>query len=248
MAVKVFQCLKKFYDLTELLSGTSYPTANLFYRGFREIKELQDKWCVSADLTIRQMAVSMSEKFEKYWSCSSMSLAVACFLDPRYKKKLVEFYMRKFCGDYYQIRLDEFVSILKNLYQFYASSQPASSRSDVNANEHISPTDSLVENQDTELENFLYDDCGTNGSGSNELDRYMAESLLKQNPFDILAYRKNETTKYPILSQIARDMMAIQVSTVASESAFTGAGRVIDPYRNRLDLEMVQALICTKDW
>jgi hypothetical protein len=104
------------------------------------------------------------------------------------------------------------------LYQFYASSQPASSRSDINTNEHVSPTNSLFENQDTELEKFLYDDCGTNGSGSNKLDKYMAESLLKQNLFNILAYRKNETTKYPILSQIACDMMAIQVSTVVSES------------------------------
>jgi hypothetical protein len=42
--------------------------------------------------------------------------------------------------------------------------------------------------------------------------------------------------------------MAIQVSTVASESAFSAAGRVLDPYRNRLDPEIVEALICTKDW
>ena len=45
-----------------------------------------------------------------------------------------------------------------------------------------------------------------------------------------------------------RDVMAIQVSIVASESAFSAAGRVVDPYRSRLDPEMVQALICTKDW
>ena len=43
MAITASQCLKKFYDLTVLLSGTSYPTANLFYRGFCEIKELLDK-------------------------------------------------------------------------------------------------------------------------------------------------------------------------------------------------------------
>ncbi|CAN6347624.1 unnamed protein product [Urochloa humidicola] len=42
--------------------------------------------------------------------------------------------------------------------------------------------------------------------------------------------------------------MAIQVSTVASESAFSAAGRVVDPYRNRLDPDIVEALICTKDW
>jgi len=52
MAVKVFHCLKKFYDLTELLSGTSYPTANQFYRGFCEIKDLLDRWCFDEDLTI----------------------------------------------------------------------------------------------------------------------------------------------------------------------------------------------------
>jgi hypothetical protein len=79
-------------------------------------------------------------------------------------------------------------------------------------------------------------------------DKYMAEPLLKQDPFDILAFWKNNTDKYPILSQIARDVMSIQVSTVASESAFSAAGQVVDPYRNRLDPEMVQALICTKDW
>ena len=42
--------------------------------------------------------------------------------------------------------------------------------------------------------------------------------------------------------------MVIQVSTIASESAFSGAGRVVDPHRNRLDPEMVHALICAKDW
>jgi hypothetical protein len=47
---------------------------------------------------------------------------------------------------------------------------------------------------------------------------------------------------------MAHDVMAIQVSTVTSESAFSAGGRVIDPYRSRLDPKMVQALICTKDW
>ena len=30
--------LRKFYDLTAILFGISYPTANLFFRGFCEIK------------------------------------------------------------------------------------------------------------------------------------------------------------------------------------------------------------------
>ena len=40
----------------------------------------------------------------------------------------------------------------------------------------------------------------------------------------------------------------MQVSTVASESAFSAGGRVVDPFRGRLEPETVEALICTKSW
>jgi hypothetical protein len=127
------------------------------------------------------------------------------------------------------------------LYHFYVSSTPSPKTT-----KHVSPTDQR-DTENSELERFLYDDL-TDTDDKDELDRYIAEPLLKQNPFDILAFWKNQTEKYPILCQIARDIMSIQVLTVASKSTFSAAGRVIDPHRNRLDPEMVQALICTKDW
>jgi hypothetical protein len=116
MAFKLFQCLKKFYDLTELFSGTLYPTANLFYRGFCEIKILLDDWCLSQDAIISGMATSMNKKFEKYRKKSSTTLVVACFLDPRYKKRLIEFYMRKFHGSASQVHVDALVDFIKKLY------------------------------------------------------------------------------------------------------------------------------------
>ena len=99
MATTMNQCLEIFYNLTTLLSGTSYPIENLFYRGFCDIKDILDKWKYSDDVTIKIMAFAMSEKFEKYWKKSNSALVVASFLDPRYKKKLIEFYMRKFHDD-----------------------------------------------------------------------------------------------------------------------------------------------------
>ncbi|KAL6959552.1 hypothetical protein U1Q18_052498 [Sarracenia purpurea var. burkii] len=50
------------------------------------------------------------------------------------------------------------------------------------------------------------------------------------------------------MSRLARDVLAIPVSTVASESAFSTGGRVIDPFRSNLSPNMVEALICTQNW
>ncbi|KAH9678932.1 BED-type domain-containing protein [Citrus sinensis] len=46
----------------------------------------------------------------------------------------------------------------------------------------------------------------------------------------------------------SRDILAIPVSTVASESAFSTCGRVVSPHRNGLHSQTVEALMCTQNW
>ncbi|GJS05563.1 zinc finger BED domain-containing protein RICESLEEPER 2 [Tanacetum coccineum] len=52
----------------------------------------------------------------------------------------------------------------------------------------------------------------------------------------------------PIVVEAIVNILCIQVSTVASESAFSASGRVLDPYRNSLAPNIVEALVCTQDW
>lgn len=58
----------------------------------------------------------------------------------------------------------------------------------------------------------------------------------------------NGVSKYPILACIAKDVLAIPVSTIASESCFSTSGQIIDPFRSSLSPKMVEALICTQNW
>ncbi|GJU38206.1 zinc finger BED domain-containing protein RICESLEEPER 2-like protein [Tanacetum coccineum] len=53
--------------------------------------------------------------------------------------------------------------------------------------------------------------------------------------------------KFPILSQVAKHVLAMSISTVALDSAFSTGGRVIDKYRSSLMPKTAQALICAQD-
>ena len=60
-----------------------------------------------------------------------------------------------------------------------------------------------------------------------ELDTYLEDPRVHVRPdenFNVIAWWKKNSDAYPILSLMARDFLAIPVSTVSSESAFCAAG------------------------
>ena len=50
-----------------------------------------------------------------------------------------------------------------------------------------------------------------------------------------------------MLSIIARDVLTVYVSTVASEATFSAGGRVISEKRCNLSPEAIEAVVCLKD-
>ena len=84
--------LKVFYVATLKLSGSQYPTLNLFFTEFCEVYLCINKMQFSPYQFVVDMGKVMFEKWEKYWTSGNILLAIACILDPRCKLTGVEYY------------------------------------------------------------------------------------------------------------------------------------------------------------
>jgi hypothetical protein len=83
----------------------------------------------------------------------------------------------------------------------------------------------------------------------NDLDRYLSEGVEDDTPaFNVLAWWKGKHATYRVLSIMAREVLSIPVTSVASESSFSTAGRVLDPFRSSLTPTVVESLVCAQDW
>ncbi|KAL8474964.1 hypothetical protein ACS0TY_031402 [Phlomoides rotata] len=242
--------LKVFNSVTDLFSGTEYPTANLYFPKICEIKMSLKEWLCCGKSIIERMAMRMLDKFEKYWFQINGIMGVATVLDPRYKLRLLHYYFPLIYtnGEDAKKEIKRIQDICYNLlneyslkskasevgasYQSSASSLPSLDESDT---DHMSKYDKFVASD-------------FKGNVKNELDSYLEECVLQRLPdFDILSWWKN-ALKYPNLQLIARDVLAIPISTVASESAFNTGGRFISPHRSRLHHDTLEALMCSQDW
>ena len=87
------------------------------------------------------------------------------------------------------------------------------------------------------------------GSDRMEFDHFIDEGVLKRSEdFDILAWWKSNGLKYPTLQRIARDILAIPVTTVASKATFSTNGRLLSPHHSRLHPKTIEAMMCAQNW
>ncbi|XP_042482915.1 zinc finger BED domain-containing protein RICESLEEPER 2-like [Macadamia integrifolia] len=238
--------LYPFYAITVLLSGSKYPTTYLYFENVWEIhKSLLEE--VSRGLNfMKPMAVKMKKKFDKYWSEYSQILAIALVFDPRYKLSFVTWAFSKLCN--LDLNASTMCNNVRNsLYQLfdeYKSMQPS---------DYDVPTLTHRPGRSRTRFEFMVSKLAEMDNGNkSQLDICLDEPNVPFNDneydeYDVLAFWKANGSRYPDVARMARDVLAILVSTVASESAFSAGGRVIDKYQSKLLPTNVEALICLRD-
>ncbi|KAM6579251.1 hypothetical protein CsatA_003025 [Cannabis sativa] len=246
-AQKLCERLEVFHEVTELFSGTKYPTANLFFPEMCKIKRKIEEGMSSNELFIKDMSTQMMFKFQKYWEQIHGIMTIAVVLDPRYKFLLLQFYFPQLYGDdKWEVEIRKVRRLCVDLFNEYKSKCPT-----------LSENNSLVEGSSSSstqdhLSNYdLYVRASSGAMNEkSELDLYLDDQVLPRTDefFDICNYWKITGSKYPVLNMIARDIFAVLVSTVASESSFSTGGRHVSPHRARLHPTTLEALVCTQSW
>lgn len=84
-------------------------------------------------------------------------------------------------------------------------------------------------------------------AATDELTQYLSEPPAPIQT-DVLEWWKGNSMRYPRLSVMARDFLAVQATSVAPEELFCGKGDDIDKQRFSVPHENTQALLCVQSW
>ncbi|GJY47055.1 zinc finger BED domain-containing protein RICESLEEPER 2-like protein, partial [Tanacetum coccineum] len=231
--------LQHYYQLILRVSGTKNITSNTFLDSISSIHTVTMDSISGEDDEVRKISLGVKKKFDQYLSeINKLNLLVfiASLFDPR--KKFTYLHVT-ICNMYGDDDGGKLVASCRNaLYELFDEYKR------IHFDQNVS---NISSSSDHGLSSTSYD-------AKSELDRYLTEDIEDDNEyfqskdFSVLDWWKKRSTTFPILSLVARDVLAMPISTVACESSFSTKGKVLDSFRTLLPSETIQALVCCEDW
>ena len=245
-----------FYNSTLVVSASTSLNAHKCYEEIVNIATNLLALSESTDHELKDKAEEMFKKFDKYWDGLkniNKMLIVATVFDPTEKMVLASLCFDELYGKDSlegKAMYDSVMSVLRSLFKEYGAryGKEAGGKSDEAKTNNNGSTpcsrelsmigtdlhdDGLGYKQIGRRYEEMLNEIGVKDN-RDELDIYLKEGV--ENPdmmagveYDVLSFWKRNCTKFPILSRIAKDVLAMQVSSVASESAFSTGGRIISP-------------------
>ncbi|KAK9741429.1 hypothetical protein RND81_03G105100 [Saponaria officinalis] len=182
MVEKVCEVLKVFKSVTNIISGSDYPTSNLFLKEVYRVKMVLDKYQNDPEEWMQTLIRNMKQRFDKYWGECNLLMALGAILDPRYKMRGVEYVFGRM---YALVEARGYISLIREalyaLYFKYAddfkSSSDGGHRENIQHNVSVSGSTSNDNDDDFgcyDVFNYLRS-TSTQEGGKSELDIYLEE-------------------------------------------------------------------------
>lgn len=220
--------LLKFFDdvTTEISASQSYPTINKTIVVYNELLDSLDLFIDDAnnDARLRTAAEQAREKLLKYYRKTDLSpvYAVASVMDPRMK---YNWWSIQEWGEYE--RQSKMV-VQETWTDDYDSALPEA---------EVTPK-AAKQRQRYGIR-----------ARTDELDEYTKEAIISSDSEDApTMYWKAQCKRWPNLSRMAQDYLAVPATSTPAERCFSSAKLVLPPQRNRLKPERIQQLILLNSW
>jgi hypothetical protein len=176
---------------------------------------------------LHRSTIIANSKIIEYYNRTSDCYTISTILDPR------------FGLDYYKLdtsdKNDSYEDVFAVVNAVYLSYYcPAS----------IQPSLSNDENDD-----FFFSRRSKIPQAEKEFELYCADDDPPGDEItDVLSWWKAKSKKYPNLSRMARDYLAIPATSTSSERLFSTGKHLISDTRNSLSPSTIQACQCLKSW
>jgi hypothetical protein len=215
--------LKPFYDATNLISASEYPSLCIALPLYDSL--ISHLNCFNSNnQCLNECAGRIKTKLSAYEESIKSDLAIfSAMIDPRLK---VEFF-----DDYDNVSMlkEKFALFYEQNYKSQFSSQVSPSHG-----ESASFKESLYKKRRI--------------SSSNDEIKKFFESTTEDYKVEPDKWWLINRESYPILSKMAFDLLAIPATSVPSEQIFSKAGDLITQRRNRLNKKIIKTLMLLESW
>ncbi|GJY05485.1 zinc finger BED domain-containing protein RICESLEEPER 2-like protein [Tanacetum coccineum] len=230
------QLLEVFHNATKILSRVYYPTSLLVLQQIFFMSNKLTEYELNGGIFL-SMVKPMKEKLKKYFQKISPIITCAAALNLCFNVHGVELLIESISTDL-KFFDDDHASKAKN-------GSPTLWKRVSGGNQMTRLLYRLKEHTNKKAR--------SDPSLSFEYERYIHSDFVTQlennefATFDLLGFWKAKESIFPVLPRMAIDIISVQATSVASESAFSTSGRVLLIRRTRLTLASLEMCICLKD-
>ncbi|PNY08352.1 HAT family dimerization domain-containing protein [Trifolium pratense] len=249
-ACVILPILEIFRETILHISNISNVTSNIYMLEVFRIGKMISQLCHSNDLSVQLIATKIRKNFveqfdqhsDRHWErhdALNMLLLIALVFDPRYKVGYINWMINQIFDSVAAAKLKEKLeSCLKSLFEEYNGEE-------LKNDSKKAKLDEDGKNDPYSWNEFLQ---SHKSSFKSELNKYLEEDIETSVELDVLNWWKLNSSRFPVLANIAREVLAMPVSTLTSECAFGTNAKVLDSFCSSLSFELMQALVCTQDW